>query len=402
MGTTGVLCAILLVSGCGGSSELPCSGENVSDCLVTVPAPVVNLPPADAWWDTSIVDFSENPDRPTISLLGDRTKILSLGEDYLEDGATALDVQDGDLSTQIMIEGQVDSSTVGDYLVRYSVTDSSNTVAIEKIRIVRVMGNSAENLSRRPINSTISNFGYLEHLPLDYGQTTAEKPPLLFYLHGSGGNVEFAGTTDPTLALDTVIDNFGVPKLIEDGDWDDTLPFVVLAPQLGAVASAEYRERLEAFFEFAISSYDIDTSRVYLAGYSAGGALGAAFARDNPDRITAFAAVAPAFPFDIDPTAEDYCNIEPVPFWLFHATNDEVVPFINSTKVFNEVLDFCDSPVLPKLSLVIGGEHAIHHAVYNLDALVGGASQAVYDSRYDPYDMSIYQWLLGFSLADRP
>ena len=300
-----------------------------------------------------------------------------------------------------MIEGQVDSSTVGDYFIRYAVTDSSDTVAIEQTRIVRVMDSAAENLSRRPLNSTITNFGYLEHLPVDYGQTTGEKPPLLIYLHGGDGSAQFAGTNDTTLALDAVIDNYGVPKLIEDGDWDDSLPFVVLAPQLGAFASVGYRERMDAFFEYAIRTYDIDTSRVYFTGYSLGGSLSAAYARDFPDKVAAVASVSPAFPFDVDPTADDYCNIERVPLWLFHATGDAVIPFINSTKIFNEILDYCQPPVLPKLSLVQGGEHAIHHAVYNLDALVGGASQAIYDPRYDPYDMSIYAWLLTYSLDDR-
>ena len=64
-------------------------------------------------------------------------------------------------------------------------------------------------------------------------------------------------------------------------------------------------------------------------------------------------------------------------------------------------MDNCQASVLPKLSLVIGGEHAIHHAVLNLDALVGGRVQAVYDTRFDSYDMSIYQWLLSHSLQDR-
>ena len=289
---------------------------------------------------------------------------------------------------------------MGDYLVRYSVTDSNGNLALEKTRIIRVISNTLENFSRRPIGSTIANFSYLEHLPVEYGQTTVQAP-LIIYLHGGGGNLEFTNTKDPTLALEAVIDNYGIPKLIEDGEWDNTLPFVVLAPHLGAVPSAGYKERLNAFVEYAIRAYDIDSSRVYLTGYSQGGFLSAAYAKDFPEKIAAIAAVSPAFADNVDPTINNFCDIERVPLWMFHATNDEVIPFNNSIKVYNSILNNCQPEVLPKLSIVVGAEHAIHHAVFNLEALVGGFSQAVYDNRFDDYDMSIYQWLLTHNVENR-
>jgi predicted peptidase len=220
-------------------------------------------------------------------------------------------------------------------------------------------------------------------------------------LHGGGGSLEFASTSDPTLSLDTVIDNYGVPKLIEDGQWDTTLPFVVLAPHLGAVPSSGFKERLDAFVEYATRAYDIDSSRIYFTGYSFGGRLSASYAKDFPDKVAAVVSISPAFSDDVDPLANNFCDIERVPVWMFHATNDAVIPFGNTIQVYNSILDNCQPQILPKLSLVIGGEHAIHHAVYNLEALVGGHAQAVYDTRFDSYDTSIYQWLLSHSLVDR-
>jgi predicted esterase len=390
---------ILLLTGCGGSDESqerPCS-RSVDACLIVEPIP----DPIDIWWDAPITDFSENLNRPTISLLGDRTQLLTLGDDYLEEGALALDEQDGDISSEIKIDSQVNTNVVGDYLVRYSVTDSNGIVAIEQIRIVRIIDNVAENFSRRPLGSTISNFGYLEHLPVNYGQITEQKPPLLIYLHGGGGNLEFANSSDPTLSLDAVINNYGVPKLIEDGQWDDTLPFVVLAPHLGAVPSAGYKVRLDAFIEFAVRSYDVDISRVYLTGYSQGGFLSSAYTKDFPDKIAAIAPISPAFTDDFDPLPTNFCDIESVPVWFFHATDDDVIPFVNTIHAYNAILDNCQARVLPKLSLIRGGEHAIHHAVLDLNALVGGSANAIYDTRFDPYDISVYQWLLSHSLLDR-
>lgn len=393
--TFGMILSILLLSGCGGSnSTLPCS-RSEDACLVP------NPPPVEIWWDAPLPDFSDNPDRPTITLLGSRTELLTLGENYLESGATALDEQDGDISSQVDIIGQVDTSTIGDYVIRYTVKDSNGLNSLEQIRIVRIIGDSAENFSRRPLGSSIANFGYLEHLPLNYGQTTGEKPPLLIYLHGGGGNLEFTNTSDPTLSLDAIINNYGIPKLIEDGQWDDTLPFLVLAPHLGAVPSVGYKDRLDAFVEYAIHAYDIDISRVYLAGYSQGGFLSAVYARDFPNKIAAIAPVSPAFPADIDPSANNFCDIENVPVWMFHATNDEVIPFDNTIQVYNAILDNCQPRVLPKLSLLLRGEHAIHHAIFDLSAMVDGSIDAKYSAQFDPYDLNIYQWLLSHSLQDR-
>lgn len=302
-----VLFSILIISGCGGSSDGPPCSRSEDACIIPVPEPI------EKWWDVPLPDFTENQDRPVVTLLGSRTQFLTLDENYLETGATALDEQDGDISSQINISGQVNSSAIGDYVIRYSVTDSGGHNAIEQIRIVRVMSDSAENFSRRPLGSTIANFGYLEHLPLDYGQTTEQKPPLLIYLHGSGGNAQFANTTDPTLALDSIINNHGLPKIIEENQWDNTLPFVVLAPLLGAVPSAEYKERIDAFVEFAIRAYDIDTSRVYMAGWSNGGFISYEYAINFPEKIAAVIPMSSGLPYEIDDLPDNFCGIGQVP-----------------------------------------------------------------------------------------
>jgi predicted esterase len=388
------LLSALVITGCGGGSERPC-GVSADACVIASP------PPVEIWWDAPLPDFTENRDRPTVAIVGSRTQILALNEEYLEEGATAVDDQDGDLSSSIIISGQVNSSAVGDYLIRYSVTDSSGLDAIEQIKIVRVMTGAAESLSRRPLGSTMANFGYLEHLPLDYGQTTGSKPPLLIYLAGSGANAQFAGTTDPTLALEAIIGNFGVPKIIEENQWDNTLPFVVLAPLLGAVPSAEYNERIDALVEFAIRAYDIDTDRVYMTGWSNGGFIAYDYTINFPQKIAAVIPMSSGLPYDIDSLPDNFCGIENVPVWLFHGTSDETIPFINTIDAYNATLDNCQPGILPKVSLISRGEHAIHQSVFDLSALAGGSADAQYDTRFSLYDVSVYEWLLRYSLANR-
>ncbi len=402
------LFAILLsLSGCNDSEGRPCA-RTEDACIIEEPEPV------EAWWDVPLPDFSDNPDRPKVTIIGERTQVLDLGEFYLEQGALASDDQDGDLTSQVVIKGEVDTDNVGDYLVRYSVTDSSGLLAIEKIRIIRVIDDLAESLTRRPLGSTTANFGYFEHLPLNYGQTAElnslpvgsaeQKPPMIIYLHGSGGNLEFVEDTDPYTSLDAVLDNNGIPRLIADGEWDDSLPFVVVAPHLGAVSSSGYKDRLDAFVEYATRAYDIDTNRVYMTGWSSGGYLSSAYAVDFPEKIAAIAPIASGLSTEVDDLPSDFCNIEQVPVWLFHGTGDQITPFAYSIRAYNAILDKCSARVLPKLSLLMNARHHMHHVIFDLSAIAGGSIDGItveYDPRFDAYDLDIYQWLLSHSLEDR-
>ncbi len=70
------------------------------------------------------VDTSVNA-RPTLNLIGDATIDFYIGDTYTEQGATANDNIDGDLTSEIDITNNVDFSHVGTYQIVYQVTDSS-------------------------------------------------------------------------------------------------------------------------------------------------------------------------------------------------------------------------------------------------------------------------------------
>ena len=76
---------------------------------------------------------------PTLTLKGEATITISVGEKFVDPGAEAMDDRDGDISARIKVEGDVDSSREGTYLLTYSVTDSAGneskatrTVIVEK------------------------------------------------------------------------------------------------------------------------------------------------------------------------------------------------------------------------------------------------------------------------------
>ncbi|MBN2825349.1 MAG: DUF5011 domain-containing protein, partial [Campylobacterales bacterium] len=74
---------------------------------------------------------------PTVTLNGEETVTLNFGEEYKEEFATAYDEQDGDLTSLITIQGDVDIFKVGTYTLIYSVTDSTG-MSNSKIRTVIV------------------------------------------------------------------------------------------------------------------------------------------------------------------------------------------------------------------------------------------------------------------------
>lgn len=74
---------------------------------------------------------------PTIKLKGASTITLKLNEQYVEQGATATDDVDGDLTSKIEITGTVDITKVGTYTITYTVKDSNgNTSTVTRKVIV--------------------------------------------------------------------------------------------------------------------------------------------------------------------------------------------------------------------------------------------------------------------------
>ena len=66
---------------------------------------------------------------PEITLFGDKNITIYVGEKYEELGAMAIDNVDKDVTKNIKISGKVDTTTVGTYKIKYTVTDSSNNKA---------------------------------------------------------------------------------------------------------------------------------------------------------------------------------------------------------------------------------------------------------------------------------
>ena len=80
-----------------------------------------------------------DPNSPVIELVGPKYLTVIKGKEYVEQGATARDIEDGDLTSAIEISGatQVSSDNVGEYIITYSVSDDCDNMDMEQ-RVINV------------------------------------------------------------------------------------------------------------------------------------------------------------------------------------------------------------------------------------------------------------------------
>jgi PKD repeat protein len=106
--------------------------------------------------DSGSFDVVDN-DFPEIEITGDNPMHVELGEAYVEEGATATDVVDGELA--VTISGDtVDGSVEGTYTVTYSATDSNGNTASED-RTVEVSDTTDPVINSVSLSATRVNEG---------------------------------------------------------------------------------------------------------------------------------------------------------------------------------------------------------------------------------------------------
>jgi hypothetical protein len=88
---------------------------------------------------------------PVITLTGASTINLNNGDTYTELGATATDVEDGNLTGVIATTGTVNTAVDGTYTINYNVTDSNSNNAVQATRTIIVTTASGN------INYTLSD-----------------------------------------------------------------------------------------------------------------------------------------------------------------------------------------------------------------------------------------------------
>ena len=262
---------------------------------------------------------------------------------------------------------------------------------------------SAKHLTERPIGSTPFANGYDEYLPPSYSATGAKSPLLLFFNgYGESGD----GTPE---AIDRLV-GAGIPKYINVGGWDTSRPFVVLAMQHvenapgfdfstcdGATfggscgmllqdaqenvqpAFCTTPQEVAAFIDYALATYNVDPTRVYITGLSCGAFGVWEYLGTQAGSVKAAAAV-PIAGEGRPAWAAAGCGLKETPIWAFHgALDDTVDPQGSITTMTN--LQGCPGVDMNKAELTVFPDRD-HNS---------------WDPAYGGADGSIYDWMLKFT-----
>lgn len=206
----------------------------------------------------------------------------------------------------------------------------------------------AEQLAARSSSSLKNDLKYLIYMPDDYAYSD-KAYPLVVWLHGGD-----QGGTD----IEKVRSS-GIPKLIENGK---TFPFLVFSPQNPSEELLYPIEKVEAALNEVMSKYRVDRTRVYIVGFSRGGFGTWAMAEQFPDR---FAAVVPI----AGGGNRHYLSRtnEKAAFWVFHGTNDDVIPLSDSVVLYERLVGLKRNA---RLSVLEGVDHSgVEWAALNDPAL---------------------------------
>jgi hypothetical protein len=82
-------------------------------------------------------------DAPVLTLNGEPTITLTVGDPYVDAGASASDAVDGDLTSKITVANPVDTNVIGTYTVSYDVVDSAGNAAPTLQRSINVQARDA-------------------------------------------------------------------------------------------------------------------------------------------------------------------------------------------------------------------------------------------------------------------
>lgn len=167
------------------------------------------------------------------------------------------------------------------------------------------------------------NYQYLSYTPKDYNKDSLKKWPLIIYLHGGSRR----GTDLTKLYAD------GIPDQIYR---DREFPFIIIAPQCPEHIRWSTDNWFKNLYKEVNYKFRIDTNRVYLTGFSLGGAGTWYIAAKYPEK---FAAIAPmsGFTSHMDYIDNNINKLIDMPIWAFHGKIDIVVPFEETERIVKKL-----------------------------------------------------------------
>lgn len=228
--------------------------------------------------------------------------------------------------------------------------------------------------------SSEASLNYLLHLPEGY-EASDQSYPLLLFLHGiaqkGGGS---------SAALEEVAED-GPFRTIREGDWDESLPFIVVGPQSGGLLPWWQGNAVRDVLAVVEKRYRIDASRRYLTGISMGGRSTWWLAKNFSNEFAALIPVS-SWAGNVSHSCEVFRGMG---IWAFHGAKDPLIRLKSGRKPI-DVLEACTPKLTPAPKITV------------LEDVGHGQWQKVYTSGHEgsalgsdgQWHSDIYRWLLTF------
>ncbi|WP_445381901.1 carboxylesterase family protein [Robiginitalea sp. IMCC43444] len=201
---------------------------------------------------------------------------------------------------------------------------------------------------------------YYLYYPPGYDANADSKYPLMLFLHGGG-------ESGADLAA---IKKNGPPRMMAEGR---DFPFIVLAPQNPHEKQWWNIRAVMQLLETVVSVNHVDRDRLYLTGLSRGGSACWDIAVQFPDTFAAMAVVCGMTPLPYASWID-----KDMPIWVFHGTEDAVIPFSESQQMVAKLKEM-GYPV--KFTVYQGEGHSVWEQAYLMDLLYDWMGQQTKASR---------------------
>ena len=223
---------------------------------------------------------------------------------------------------------------------------------------------------------------YYESLPARYSESKENYPTIIDF-HGGGQYGD--GNED----LHNIL-KLGIPKLISQQLLppsftvnDEKFSFIVIAPQLAKkVANVEVLN----IIDYVLEKYRVDTTRLYITGFSLGGRQASNYASLRPEKFAAMVTFAglPQIDDDLQTKCQTMVDAR-LPVWHFHNRDDSAWAYSEAEeyiRVFNSL-----SPAIPaRFTTFDVGQGKSHHDCWTRTV----------DPAYKEDGKKIYEWMLGY------